>query len=101
MRSLNTRAPRIAGLLALVLGAVALLAVSGVAAAKDRGGDDTGQHHGRHHDHGRHHNHHFEMRETGTISSFDTSTGVLTITLAGGGSVTGLVTESTEIKCEG
>ena len=37
MRRLNLRAPRIAGLLALALGAVALLALSGVAAAKDHG----------------------------------------------------------------
>jgi len=97
MRRLNTRAPRFAGLLALMLGAVALLAVSGVAAAKDHGHDDNGGHHGRHH----HHNRHFEMREAGTISSFDASTGKLTITLLDGGTVTGLVTDGTEIKCEG
>jgi hypothetical protein len=110
MRRLNTRAPRIAGLLALMLGAVALLAVTGIAAAKDRGADDNGghhaaddngQHHGRHHDHGRHHGRHFKMREAGTISSFDASTGKLTIALLDGGTVTGLVTEGTEIKCEG
>jgi hypothetical protein len=100
MRSLNKRAPRIAGLLALALGAVALLAVSGVAVAKDHGRDDGG-HHGRHHDHGRHHHRHFEMRESGTITSFDASTGKLTIALLDSGTVTGLVTESTEIKCEG
>jgi hypothetical protein len=103
MRRLNTGVPRIAGLLALMLGAVALLAVSGAAAAKDRGGDDHG-HHGRHHHHhghGRHHNRHFEMREAGTISSFDASTGKLTITLLDGGTVAGLVTDRTEIKCEG
>ncbi len=101
MRSLNRRAPRIAGLLALALGAVALLAVSGVAVAKDHGQDDNGGHHGRHHDHGRHHHRHFEMRESGTITSFDASTGKLTIALLDSGTVTGLVTESTEIKCEG
>lgn len=100
MNRLNTRAPRIAGLLALALGAVALLALSGVAAAKDHGHDDNGGHHGRHHDHGRHHNH-FEMREAGTISAFDATTGKLTITLQGGGTVTGLVSDNTEIKCEG
>ena len=101
MRRLNTRAPRIAGLLALALGAVALLAVSGVAVAKEHGNDDNG-HHGRHHDHhGRHHNRLLEMREAGTISSFDASTGKLTIALLEGGTVTGLVTEGTEIKCEG
>jgi hypothetical protein len=96
MRSLSKRAPRIAGLLALALGAVALLAVSGVAAAKDHGRDDGG-HHGRHHHHGRH----FEMRESGTITSFDASTGKLTIALLDSGTVTGLVTKGTEIKCEG
>jgi hypothetical protein len=97
MRRLNTRAPRIAGLLALVLGAVALLAVSGVAAAKDRNGNDNGGHHGRHH----HHHHQFEMKESGTITSFDASTGKLTIALLDSGTVTGLVTDNTEIKCEG
>jgi hypothetical protein len=35
----------------------------------------------------------------GTIESFDDSTGVLTIKLFGGGSVSGLVDDSTEIKC--
>jgi hypothetical protein len=101
MRSLNKRAPRIAGLLALALGAVALLAVSGVAAAKDRSANDHGGNHGRDHNHGRHHDHQFEMRESGTITSFDASTGKLTIALLGSGTVTGLVTEGTEIKCEG
>jgi hypothetical protein len=101
MKNLNRRAPRIAGLLALALGAVALLAVSGVAVAKDHGQDDNGGHHGRHHDHGRHNHRHFEMRESGTITSFDASTGKLTIALLDSGTVTGLVTESTEIKCEG
>jgi hypothetical protein len=79
----------------LALGAVALLALSGIAVAKDRRGDDHGGHHGRHH------HHEFEMRETGTVSSFDAATGRLTIALAGGDSVTGLVTRATEIKCEG
>ena len=37
--------------------------------------------------------------EAGTISSFDTTTGKLTITLTEGETVTGLVTEGTEIKC--
>jgi hypothetical protein len=94
MRRLNKRVPRIAGLLALALGAVALLALSGVAAAKDHHGDDHGHH-------GRHHHHQFEMREAGTISSFDAATGKLTIALLDGSSVTGLVTEGTRLKCEG
>jgi hypothetical protein len=95
MKSLNMRRPRLAGLLVLALGAVALLALSGVATAKDRRGDDHGNH-GRHH-----HHHQFPMREAGTISSFDATTGKLTIGLSDGGSVTGLVTATTEIKCEG
>ena len=95
MRRMNARAPRIAGLLALALGAVALLALSGVAAAKDHHGDDNGHH-------GRHHHHHFrEMKEAGTISSFDTATGRLTITTTGGETVSGLVTDETRIRCEG
>jgi hypothetical protein len=95
MRGMNARAPRIAGLLALALGAVALLALSGVAAAKDHHGDDNGHH-------GRHHHHHFrEMEEAGTISSFDTTTGRLTIATTGGETVSGLVTEETRISCEG
>lgn len=96
MRRLNTRKTRIAGLLALALGAVALLALSGGAAAKDRRGDDHG-HHGRHH----HHRHFREMHEAGTISTFDATTGKLTIALTGGETVTGLVTEETRIRCEG
>lgn len=101
MSRMNVRTPRIAGLLALALGAVALLALSGVATAKDRGGDDQG-HHGHHGHHGRHHHHHFrEIEEAGTISSFDPATGRLTIALTGGETASGLVTEETRIRCEG
>jgi hypothetical protein len=92
---MNLRTPRIAGLLALALGAVALLALSGVATAKDRGGDDHGHH-------GRHHHHHFrEIEQAGTISSFDQATGRLTIALTGGETASGLVTAETRIRCEG
>jgi hypothetical protein len=84
--------------LALALAAAALLALAGIAVAKDRRGDD----HGHHGHHGRHHHHReFQMSEAGTISSFDATTGKLTIALTNGESVTGLVTEATEIKCEG
>jgi hypothetical protein len=89
--------PRTAGLLALALGAVAILALSGVAAAKDHHGDDHGHGHGRHH----HHHHQFPLQEAGTISSFDATTGKLTIVLLDGESVTGMVTEDTRIRCEG
>jgi hypothetical protein len=98
MRLMNLRTPRFAGLLALALGAVALLALSGVATAKDRGGDD----HGHHGHHGRHHHHHFrEIEQAGTISSFDPATGRLTIALTGGETASGLVTAETRIRCEG
>ncbi|MCW2980412.1 MAG: hypothetical protein JWO14_2139 [Solirubrobacterales bacterium] len=97
MRIMNLRTPRIAGLLALALGAVALLALSGVATAKDRGGDD----HGDHGHHGRHHHHLREIEEAGTISSFDQATGRLTIALTGGETASGLVTPETRIRCEG
>jgi hypothetical protein len=104
MRGTNVRRSRIAGLLALVLGAVALLALTGVASAKDRGGDDNGRRgddNGGHGHHGRHHHHLHEMREAGTISSFDPATGRLTITLTGGETTSGLVTAETRIRCEG
>jgi hypothetical protein len=94
MRRLDLRAPRIAGLLALALGAVALLALSGVAVAKDHHGDDHG--HGRHH----HHHHRFPLQEAGKISSFDATTGKLTIALPDGEAVTGMVAEDTRIRCE-
>jgi hypothetical protein len=37
----------------------------------------------------------------GKVASFDSSTGTLTITLAGGGTLTGKVDSTTEIECEG
>jgi hypothetical protein len=40
------------------------------------------------------------QEHAGTIASFDPTTGELTIDLFGGGSVSGLVTEETEIECD-
>ncbi len=37
---------------------------------------------------------------SGTISAYDSATGVLTISVFGGGDVTGTVTEDTEVKCD-
>jgi hypothetical protein len=75
---------RTSGLLVLALGAAALLALSGLASAKDG-------HHGRHHRHG---------ADTGTVAAFDAPSGVLSIELTGGDTVSGLVTARTEIRCE-
>ncbi len=71
--------------LAAAIGAVAVLALSGLAAARDRGNG--------HHRHG---------ADTGTIASFDQSTGMLAIQLSGegGATVSGLVTPRTKIRCE-
>lgn len=101
MRPLSTRSSRIAGLLAVILGAVAFMAMPGIAAAQHHGAHAR-QHH-RHH--GRHAAHSSSIQAVqesgGTITSYDASTGKLTIALAEGESVTGLVTEETEINCEG
>lgn len=71
--------------LAAAIGAVAVLALSGLAAARDHGNG--------HHRHG---------ADTGTIASFDPSTGMLAIQLSGegGATVSGLVTRHTKIRCE-
>ncbi|MBS1891106.1 MAG: hypothetical protein JST59_07425 [Actinobacteria bacterium] len=97
MKTPHLQARRISGLLALAIGVAALLALPGIAVAK---------HHHRDHPHGRHHArasqaHLTSVEETSTITSFDPTTGKLTIALKGGESITGLVTEETEIKCEG
>jgi hypothetical protein len=70
------------GLLVLALGAAALLALSGLAIARG------------------HHGHHRHGADTGTVAAFDSTSGMLSIDLSGGGTVSGLVTPRTEIRCE-
>jgi hypothetical protein len=82
MTSFKGGRARRCGLLALALGAVALLALSGLAAAHGRHGD---RHRGP---------------DTGRIAAFDSDTGVLAIELTGGDTVSGLVTGRTKIRCE-
>jgi hypothetical protein len=72
--------------LAAAIGAVAVMALSGLALAH-------GRHGGERHRHG---------ADTGTIASFDQSTGMLAIQLSGegGAAVSGVVTRHTKIRCE-
>jgi hypothetical protein len=117
---------------AAALGALALLALPGAAAAKDVNHDRIpdrweGHHHlstavnqaGRDQDHDQLRNRAEFLagdnprdrdsdddgvmdgnENAGTITSFDAATGKLVITIFNGDSVSGLVTESTKIKCE-
>ena len=91
---------RLGGLLALALGVAALLAIPVVSAAQN--GDDDGPGHHRHHGEKRHHHHrhHGDREVAGTIASFDPTSGRLTIETRGGDSISGLVDDSTKIKCE-
>lgn len=70
---------RFAGVLAAVAAVLALVALPGLASA----------HHGRE-----------AIADAGTIESFDQETGVLTIALTEGGTVSGLVTPRTHIHCD-
>jgi hypothetical protein len=65
----------------LVLSIVAFLALAGTASAHDHRSDGS--------------------EPAGTISSYDPETGVLTIDLTKGGSISGLVTEDTRIEAGG
>jgi hypothetical protein len=79
--------------LAIAMGLLAAVgALAGIAVAKD-GGHRVEKRHGHHH---RHHHH----QPSGTIQSFDSETGRLTIALLNEETVSGLVTDRTRIKCE-
>jgi hypothetical protein len=73
-----------AGLALVAAVALAMLAVAGIAAAKDG-----------HHDRRKQRD-----ENAGKIASFETTTGRLTISLFGGDTISGLVTDRTRIKCE-
>jgi len=79
MNSHGSRA-RLAGVLLVALAAaLALVALPGVASA---------------------HHHHQGPGDAGTIESFDAESGVLTIALGEGGTIAGLVTPRTHIRCD-
>jgi len=127
-----SRTHRLAATLAAVVALVAILAVPGTAAAKDRNHDRIPDRWEKRHrlslkvnqarrdqDRDRLRNRAEFLAGTnphdsdsdndgipdgeehaGTIQSFDSSTGMLVVSLFGGGSVGGLVTEETEIECD-
>jgi hypothetical protein len=70
---------RLAGALAAVAAALALVALPGLASA---------------------HRGHDSLADAGTIQSFDQETNILTIDLTAGGSVSGLVGPRTQIRCD-
>lgn len=77
--NLHGKRTRLGGMLVAAAAALAMLALPGVASS---------------HDH-----HHGLAGDAGTIQSFDPATGVLTIDLTDGGSVSGLVVQRTHIRC--
>jgi len=79
-RSKGKRA-RLAGLLALALGAVAIFALPGLASARHGSDDSSGS-------------------SAATIQSFDPTTKTLVIALPGEQTVSGAVTRRTKIRCE-
>jgi hypothetical protein len=119
-------------LVALALGALALIALPGAAVAKDRNHDHIPDRWEKRHDlslnvnqagHDQDRDHLRNRAEFlagdnprdrdsdddgvldgqengGTIASFDSETGKLTLSLFGGETLTGMVTEATRIKCE-
>ncbi len=133
MTPTEARRPRLGmTLFALALGALALLAMPGLAAAKDRNHDRIPDHwekrhklsltvnQARHDQDGDHLRNRGEFlagdnprdrdsdddgvmdgsEQAGTIASFDAETGRLVIDLFGSDTVSGFVTDETEIKCE-
>lgn len=93
----NRSRARLGGLLALALGVAALLAIPVVSAARQ--GSDDGPNHEQNHENGHHHRHHHHT-VVGTIASFDADSGLLTIDLRRGGTVSGFVDSRTKIRCE-
>lgn len=85
--TIRSRHVRLSSLLAVALGALALLALPALAAAK-HGGDD-----GPSHPNG--------GENAGSVASYDSESGELTIDLRGGGTATALVTEGSRINCVG
>lgn len=132
-RSHKNRRTRLGSLLAMAFGALALLAMPGIAAAKDGNHDRIPdrweqRHHlsltvnqARHDQDGDHLRNLGEFRagdnprdddsdgdgvmdgeeNAGTIASFDAASGKLVIDLFNTDTVSGLVSDETEIKCEG
>jgi hypothetical protein len=75
----NGKRARLGGVLVAVAAVLALVALPGLASG---------------------HRGHSDPAPAGTIQSFDEETGVLTIDLTDGGSVSGLVTRRTHIRCD-
>lgn len=84
--TLRTRHFGITGLAAVALGALALLLMPALSAAK-HGSDDGNRSKGR--------------ENAGTVAAYDSASGELTIDLEAGGTATALVTDKTRIRCVG